>query len=117
MDEFNTYIILGQIWVVPLDAVIQDGDHHILAGVAPLPSCENVHLCVTATVPISTMLQTKTQNPEYTAEKHNLVDFKTETLLSCIFVPPTFWSLKNIIFDTNSKSMFRITVRHHKKKH
>lgn len=40
----STYIVLSQIRVAPLDAVIQYGDHHILAGVAPLPGCLDVHL-------------------------------------------------------------------------
>lgn len=40
----STYIVLSQVRVVPLDAIVQDGDHHILASVAPLPGCLNVHL-------------------------------------------------------------------------
>lgn len=33
----NTYVVLSEIRVVPLDAVIQNGDNHTFAGVAPLP--------------------------------------------------------------------------------
>lgn len=38
------YVVLQEVRVVPLYAVIEDGDHHIFAGVAPLPGCQDIHL-------------------------------------------------------------------------
>jgi len=39
-----TYVVRGQVGVVALDPVVQDGDHHVPAGVAPLPRRHDVHL-------------------------------------------------------------------------
>ena len=44
------YIVLGQIWMIRFDAIVQEGDHHILAGVVALPGCQDVHLGATAAV-------------------------------------------------------------------
>lgn len=38
-----TYIIWGQVGVIPLYAIIKDGDHHVFARVALLPRCLDVH--------------------------------------------------------------------------
>ena len=53
-----TYVVLGQVGVVSLDAVIQDGDHHVPAGVAPLPRRHHVHPGATAAVPVAAVTGT-----------------------------------------------------------
>lgn len=63
----STYIVLGQIRVVPLYAIIQYGDHHILAGIAPLPGCQNVHICATVAALIIAVLKTKIDNKHQTS--------------------------------------------------
>ena len=52
-----SYIVLSQIGVVPLNAVIQYGDHHILTSVAPLPGSQDVHLWVTVAALIIAVLK------------------------------------------------------------
>ena len=39
----STYVVWGQVGVVSLYAVIQDGDYHVLSRVAPLPRRLDVH--------------------------------------------------------------------------
>lgn len=51
-----TYVIRGQVGVIPLYAVVQDGDHHVLPRVASLPRRLDVHLRSTATVSVTAML-------------------------------------------------------------
>lgn len=58
----NTYVVLSQIRVVPLDAVVQYGDHHVLAGVAPLPGRQDVHLRATAAALIVAVLERNTDD-------------------------------------------------------
>lgn len=38
-----TYIVWGQVRVIPLYAIIEDGDHHIFPSVALLPRCLDIH--------------------------------------------------------------------------
>ena len=40
----GTYIVLDEVRVVPLYAVVQYGDHHILPSVAPPPSPHHIHV-------------------------------------------------------------------------
>lgn len=43
VSSSSTYIIWGQVGVIPLYAIIKDGDHHVFARVAPLPRCLDIH--------------------------------------------------------------------------
>lgn len=52
-----THVVLQQVGVVPLYPVIKDGDHHIPAGVAPLPGSDHIHLRAAAAVPVPAVLQ------------------------------------------------------------
>lgn len=40
----HTHIVLGQIRMVLLNPIIQDGDNYIFPCVAPLPGGQDVHL-------------------------------------------------------------------------
>ena len=40
----HTHVVVEEVWVVVLDAVVQDGDHHVLPRVAPLPRPHDVHV-------------------------------------------------------------------------
>lgn len=52
-----SYVVLAQVRVVPLDAVVQDGDHHVSAGVAPLPGRQNIHVGAAAAAVVLTVLR------------------------------------------------------------
>lgn len=52
-----THVVLQQVGVVPLYPVIKDGDHHVPAGVAPLPGSDHIHLRAAAAVPVPAVLQ------------------------------------------------------------
>lgn len=38
------HVVGLEVWVVPLYAVVQDGDHHTLAGQAPVPGLQDVQV-------------------------------------------------------------------------
>lgn len=40
----HTHVVLKEVRVVPFDAVIQDGHHHVFTRVAPLPGPHDVHV-------------------------------------------------------------------------
>lgn len=52
-----SYVVLAQVRVGPLNAVIQDADHHVPAGEPSLPGGQNVHLRATASASILTVLR------------------------------------------------------------
>ena len=53
----HTYVVVYEVWVVPLDAVVQDGDHHILPCVASLPGTHDVHARLAVMDVIVTVLE------------------------------------------------------------
>lgn len=53
----HTHVVLKEVWVVPLDAVIQYGHHHVFTRVAPLPSPHDVHIRLTVMDVVVTVLQ------------------------------------------------------------
>jgi len=56
-DQPLAHVVLQEVGVVPLYAVVQDGDHHVFAGVAPLPGCQDVHLRPAVTAFLAAVLQ------------------------------------------------------------
>ena len=64
--------------MVPLDAVVQDGDHHVPAGVAPLPRGHDVHPRATAAVSVAAVTGTAlTDSGTVTAQMVFSVSFQS----------------------------------------
>lgn len=57
-----THVVLQQVGVVPLYPVVEDGDHHVPARVAPLPGGEDVHLRPAAAASVPAVLRAGAQS-------------------------------------------------------
>lgn len=57
----HTHVVLKEVRVVPLDAVVQYGHHHVFARVAPLPRPHDVHVRLAIVDVVVAVLETREQ--------------------------------------------------------
>ena len=94
--------------MVSLDAVVQDGDHHIPASVAPLLGCQDVHLWAAAVVFISAVLMRRTEDKHKVNRYDRSVDTQLDNAL--LNVPLSFLSFIRLKGDP---SCVKSTSAHH----
>lgn len=56
-SKTQTYIVLYEIWMVPLNPIIQDGNHHIFPCISSLPGTHDIHVRLAVMDIIITVLQ------------------------------------------------------------